>query len=126
MPEGSGFSWPQLLTVEPVLFLYAFGLFMNVPVSQQFIYHRLSDAKGFPYHFQQDTGCEGKNLNASMKKLEKEVWNECNALGLQTGSAVIVLFLVLNHIQMHPLHSAPRYSVEISDFQFSHNCCVVI
>ena len=61
-----------------------------------------------------------------MKKLEKEVWNKCNALGLQTGSAVIVLFLVLNHIQMHPLHSAPRYSVEISDFQFSHNCCVVI
>ena len=94
MPEGSGFSWRQLLTVEPVLFLYAFGLFMNVPVSQQFIYHRLSDAKGFPYHFQQETGCEGKNLNASMKKLEKEVWNQCNALSLQTGSAVIVLFLV--------------------------------
>ena len=46
---------------------------MNVPVSQQYIYSRLSEAKGFPYHFQQKTGCEGKDLNDSMKKLEKEV-----------------------------------------------------
>lgn len=68
-----GFSLRQLLTLEPVLFLYAFGLFMNVPVSQQYIYSRLSEAKGFPYHFQQKTGCEGKELNDSMKNLEKEV-----------------------------------------------------
>lgn len=73
MPVQSRFSLRQLLTVEPVLFLYAFGLFMNVPVSQQYIYSRLSEAKGFPYHFQQKTGCEGKELNASMKTLEKEV-----------------------------------------------------
>lgn len=73
MPVQRGFSLRQLLTVEPVLFLYAFGLFMNVPVSQQYIYSRLSEAKGFPYHFQQKTGCEGKELNDSMKKLEKEV-----------------------------------------------------
>ena len=73
MPVQSGFSLRQLLTVEPVLFLYAFGLFMNVPVSQQYIYSRLSEAKGFPYHFQQKTGCEGKELNDSMKILEKEV-----------------------------------------------------
>ena len=46
---------------------------MNVPVSQQYIYSRLSEAKGFPYHFQQKTGCEGKELNDSMKNLEKEV-----------------------------------------------------
>jgi len=46
---------------------------MNVPVSQQYIYSRISEAKGFPYHFQQKTGCEGKELNDSMKKLEKEV-----------------------------------------------------
>ena len=73
MPVQSGFSLRQLLTVEPVLFLYAFGLFMNVPVSQQYIYSRLSETKGFPYHFQQKTGCEGKELNDSMKTLEKEV-----------------------------------------------------
>ena len=73
MPVQRGFSLRQLLTVEPVLFLYAFGLFMNVPVSQQYIYSRLSEAKGFPYHFQQNTGCEGQELNDSMKKLEKEV-----------------------------------------------------
>ena len=73
MPVKRGFSLRQMLTVEPVLFLYAFGLFMNVPVSQQYIYSRLSEAKGFPYHFQQKTGCQGKDLNDSMKKLEKEV-----------------------------------------------------
>lgn len=76
MPAGraQGLSLRQLVTVEPVLFLYAFGLFMNVPVAQQFVYSRLSEAKGFPYHFQQKTGCEGKELNDSMKKLEKEVF----------------------------------------------------
>lgn len=97
MPEGSGFSWRQLLTVEPVLFLYAFGLFMNVPVSQQFIYHRLSDAKGFPYHFQQDTGCEGKNLNASMKKLEKEVQTDASyvQLGIVMFSALPSIIITL-------------------------------
>lgn len=73
MPVQRGFSLRRLLTLEPVLFLYAFGLFMNVPVSQQYIYSRISEAKGFPYHFQQKTGCEGKELNDSMKKLEKEV-----------------------------------------------------
>lgn len=73
MPVHRGLSCRQLLTVEPVLFLYAFGLFMNIPVAQQYIYFRLSEANGFPYHFQQKTGCEGKELNDSMKRLEKKV-----------------------------------------------------
>ena len=73
MPAQRGLSCRQLLTVEPVIFLYAFGLFMNAPVLQQYIYSRLSEAKGFPYHFKHKTGCEGKELNDSMKRLEKEV-----------------------------------------------------
>ena len=63
-----------MLAVEPVLFFYAYGLFMSVPVSQQYVYHRLSEAKGFPYDFQRESkGCDAQALNASMKKLEKEV-----------------------------------------------------
>ena len=66
-------SWRTFLTVEPVIFLYAFGLFLNVPVSQQYVYYRLSKAKGFPYHFQENTGCNQEDLNSSMKELEMEV-----------------------------------------------------
>ena len=66
----------MMLTVEPVLFFYAFGFFMNIPIAQQYVYKRLSEARGFPYYFQQDdgdTGC-GSKLNDTMKKLEKEVY----------------------------------------------------
>ena len=48
---------------------------MSMPIAQQYVYKRLSEARGFPYHFQQDdgdTGC-GSKLNDTMKKLEKEV-----------------------------------------------------
>ncbi|KAJ7383109.1 hypothetical protein OS493_030639 [Desmophyllum pertusum] len=99
MPAGraQGLSLRQLVTVEPVLFLYAFGLFMNVPVAQQFVYSRLSEAKGFPYHFQQKTGCEGKELNDSMKKLEKEVQTEASyvQLGIVMFSAIPSIIISL-------------------------------
>ena len=48
---------------------------MSMPIAQQYVYKRLSEARGFPYHFQQDdgdTGC-GLKLNDTMKKREKEV-----------------------------------------------------
>ena len=71
----------MMLTVEPVLFFYAFGFFMSMPIAQQYVYKRLSEARGFPYHFQQDdgdTGC-GSKSNDTMKKLEKEVY-DCKVL----------------------------------------------
>ena len=47
---------------------------MSVPVSQQYVYYRLSEAKGFPYSFKQNNpGCGSDSLNASMEKLEKQV-----------------------------------------------------
>ncbi|CAH3125439.1 unnamed protein product [Porites lobata] len=88
-------SWSMMLTVEPVLFFYAFGFFMNIPIAQQYVYKRLSEAKGFPYHFQQDdgdTGC-GSKLNDTMKKLEKEV--QTYASYVQLG---IVMFSALPSI----------------------------
>ena len=75
MPTTRRLSWGMMLTVEPVLFFYAFGFFMSIPIAQQYVYKRLSEARGFPYHFQQDdgdTGC-GSKSNDTMKKLEKEV-----------------------------------------------------
>ena len=83
-------SWSMMLTVEPVLFFYAFGFFMNIPIAQQYVYKRLSEARGFPYYFQQDdgdTGC-GSKLNDTMKKLEKEVY-----LSLRFYSRTLLLSL---------------------------------
>ena len=53
---------------------------MSVPISQQYVYHRLSEKKHFPYQFKQDenSGCGSQSLNDSMKKLEKEVINADN------------------------------------------------
>jgi len=89
-----------MVTVEPVLFFYAFGFFISVPVLQQYVYHRLSVAKGFPYDFQQENrGCGSQSLNKSMKKLEKEVQSYASyfQLGYVMFSAlpsiVIALFM---------------------------------
>jgi len=70
---------------------------MNVPVSQQYIYSRISEAKGFPYHFQQKTGCEGKELNDSMKKLEKEVQTDASyvQLGISLFSSIPSIIITL-------------------------------
>ncbi|KAL9982404.1 hypothetical protein ACROYT_G004441 [Oculina patagonica] len=60
-------------TIEPVIFLYAYGLFMHLPVIQQYIYKRVSDAKGFPYSTSSKGGCNKRKLNSTLEELEKEV-----------------------------------------------------
>lgn len=69
-------SWKSLKpTIEPVIFLYAYGLFMHLPVIQQFIYKRVSEAKGFPYttSSKDSNSCSKQKLNSSLEELEKEV-----------------------------------------------------
>ena len=66
-------SWRQLITVEPVIFLYAYGLFMHLPIIQQYVYYRVSEDKGFPYKLTKDKGCSQDEMNATMKELEQEV-----------------------------------------------------
>ena len=59
---------------EPVLLLYAFGLMINAPILNQFIYKRISDEKGFPYHYSGDkSGCGTEIQNETLKMLQKEV-----------------------------------------------------
>ena len=60
-------------TIEPVIFLYAYGLFMHLPVIQQYIYKRVSDAKGFPYSPSSSETCSKRTLNSTLEDLEKEV-----------------------------------------------------
>ncbi|XP_031551724.1 proton-coupled folate transporter-like [Actinia tenebrosa] len=68
------FNWRQLLTAEPVVFFYAYGLFMHLPVIQQYIYFRIAKNKGFPYDTTASNSCGNETaLNATMKGLEKQV-----------------------------------------------------
>ena len=47
---------------------------MSVPVSQQYVYYRLSEQKGFPYSFKHNNpGCGSNSLNGSMEKREQQV-----------------------------------------------------
>ena len=86
----AGLSLRQMLTVEPVLFLYAYGLFMSVPVSQQYVYYRISEAKGFPYHFQQENSvCGSQSPNKSMEKLEKQA-SGCFQLEIKFISLIFI------------------------------------
>ncbi|XP_068708806.1 proton-coupled folate transporter-like [Montipora foliosa] len=83
--------WRKMLSVEPVIFFYSCGLLMTEPVYQQYVYYRLSEERGFPYHFQkQKSGCGSKPLNDSMQKLEKEV--QSYASYVQLGTVMISTF----------------------------------
>lgn len=68
-------AWLKLArpTIEPVIFLYAYGLFMHLPVIQQYVYKRVSVAKNFPYTSSTKENCQNQTLNATLKELEKEV-----------------------------------------------------
>ena len=72
-------TWRKLLTVEPVIFLYAFGMFMHQPVIQQFIYYRVSEMKNFTYDINKGPvkACDTKELNGTSKALESQVIVTC-------------------------------------------------
>lgn len=66
--------------MEPVIFFYAYGLMMSMPIWRQYIYSVISEKKGFPYDElllgQDEPGCPehftGPN-STSLKDLEQEV-----------------------------------------------------
>lgn len=68
-------AWLKLCrpTIEPVIFLYAYGLFMHMPVIQQYVYKRVSVAKNFPYSSSTKERCQNQTQNTTLKELEKEV-----------------------------------------------------
>ena len=72
MPLGAWLKFRRP-TIEPVIFLYAYGLFMHLPVIQQYVYKRVRDNKGFPYSASSKESCSNHTLNATLKELEKEV-----------------------------------------------------
>ncbi|XP_078357701.1 proton-coupled folate transporter-like [Oculina patagonica] len=73
-------TWRRYLTVEPVIFFYAFGLMMSMPLWRQYIYHVISKKMGFPYEElvmeKDEPGCgehfTGPN-STYLRDLEQEV-----------------------------------------------------
>lgn len=73
-------TWRRYLTVEPVIFFYAFALMLSMPLWRQYVYFVISKRMGFPYQEmvmeKDEPGCEehftGEN-STYLKDLEQEV-----------------------------------------------------
>lgn len=72
-------TWRRYLTVEPVIFFYAYGLMMSFPILGQYVYSVISKLKGFPYEQlllqKEGLGCQVHfaGANNTLGDIEKEV-----------------------------------------------------
>ena len=79
MPRQNLSVWRRYITVEPVIFFYAYGLMASFPLFRQYVYSVVSEMKGFPYKelvMEKDgPGCHEDvfELNSTLKQLEEEV-----------------------------------------------------
>ena len=82
MPDNKRPAWKLYLTVEPVMFFFAYGIMTSLPLYRQYFYWVISEMKGFPYAellmSKDDPGCHGDIIsqNSTLKKLEEEVRGE--------------------------------------------------
>ncbi|XP_068713045.1 proton-coupled folate transporter-like [Montipora foliosa] len=88
MPRHNLPVWRRYLTVEPVLFFYAYGFFSAFPLYLQYAYSVLSEQNGFPYKevtaVGDGLGCQESIIaqNDTLKQLEKEVQSQATRLDL--------------------------------------------
>lgn len=79
MPRKTLPTWRRYLTVEPVIFFYAYGLMTSMPIWRQYVYSVISDMKGFPYDElvmgKDEPGCKEhfSGSNSTLRDLEREV-----------------------------------------------------
>lgn len=88
------------MTVEPVVFCYAFGILLHVPIIQQYIYFRVSESKGLVTNNTEHlSNCENRPLygNAQLDRLQKETQTETSFVLLATifSSTIPTLFMTL-------------------------------
>ncbi|EDO38916.1 predicted protein, partial [Nematostella vectensis] len=70
--------------IEPVIFLYVYGILMHGPVIQQFVYSKIAKQKGFFYDPSSHTGCGNETrYNSTLHNLEQEV--QATAAYVQIG-----------------------------------------
>ncbi|XP_048585633.1 proton-coupled folate transporter-like isoform X2 [Nematostella vectensis] len=98
LPSQRRLSCRSFLMVEPVLFFWAFGLFMSVPILQQYVYFRISEDNGFPYSAERETGCQAGN-DSDMAALERKVQDSAarydigNVMIMSIPSVIVSLML---------------------------------
>jgi PCFT/HCP family folate transporter-like MFS transporter 1/3 len=88
------------ITVEPVIFCYAFGIILHVPVIQQYIHKRLSEEKGLVYNSTDSrSSCESFPMATSeaTKRLQRQVQSESSymQLGLVFSASAPSLIVAL-------------------------------
>ena len=100
LPEDKAESCINKITVEPVIFCYAFGIILHVPVIQQYIHRRLAEDKGVIYNITASlSNCEFTPVtrNVETVKLQKEVQSEASfmQLGMVFSASAPSLFVAL-------------------------------
>ena len=102
LAEDKAESCLNKITVEPVIFCYAFGIILHVPVIQQYIHKRISEEKGIIYNTTASlSNCDLTQLsrNVETSKLQKAVQSESSFMQLgmvfsaSTPSLFVALFL---------------------------------
>lgn len=90
------------ITVEPVIFCYAFGIILHVPVIQQYIHRRIAEEKGIIYNTTASlSNCDSMRAtrNGETLKMQKEVQSEASFMQLgmvfsaSAPSLLVALFL---------------------------------
>lgn len=59
----------RLLTVEIIIFLYGSGILLEIPVIQQYLYHKAREELQVTAANETDTVCNPSNLNSSEYRL---------------------------------------------------------
>ena len=67
------------ITVEPVIFCYAFGIILHVPVIQQYIHRRIAEEKGIIYNTTASlSNCDSMRAtrNGETLKIDRNIFRE--------------------------------------------------
>lgn len=93
-------SFLRQITVEPVIFCYAFGIILHVPVIQQYIHKRISEEKGLIYNSTDSkSSCEPFPMTTSedTKRIQRQVQSESSymQLGLVFSASAPSLIVAL-------------------------------
>ncbi|XP_067046422.1 proton-coupled folate transporter-like [Acropora muricata] len=100
LEEDKAESCLSKITVEPVIFCYAFGIILHVPVIQQYIHKRISEEKGIIYNTTASlSNCDLTQVsrNVETSKLQKAVQSESSfmQLGMVFSASAPSLFVAL-------------------------------
>ena len=88
------------VTVEPVVFCYAFGILLHVPIIQQYIYHRIGESKGLVTNkTEHHSNCDNHTArdNPELQRIMKDTQSETSFILLATiiTSTIPTLFMTL-------------------------------